>query len=105
MRSTEFIRAVADESARQWEGSDLSPGQRLEMVKIAHHLRGCRSCRRDFDILMESATDLSGVSLGTWVCDRAYIWRHDTVRGCVREGVELRCRSCRAGCEMRGVVR
>lgn len=105
MKATEFIRAVTDESVRQWAGSDLSPERRLEMVKIAHHLRGCRSCKKDFDILMESATDLSGVSLGTWVCDRAYIWRHNTVRGCVHDGVELRCRYCRDGCEMRGAAR
>jgi len=32
-------------------------------------------------------------------------WEGCPMRGCVREGVELRCRSCRAGCEMRGVVR
>jgi len=105
MKATEFIRAVADESIRSWTGSDLPPERRLEMVKIAHHLRGCYSCRKEFDVLMESTTDLSGVPLDGWVCDRTYIWRHNTVRGCMQEGVELRCRYCRAGCDMRGVVR
>ncbi len=105
MKATEFIRVVAYESARQWAGSDLPPERQLEMEKLAHHLRGCYSCRKDFDVLTRSAKDLSDVSLDGWVCDRTYIWRRNTVRGCVQDGVELRCRYCRAGCDMRGVVR
>jgi len=70
MKAVEFIRDVTDESTRLWAGPDLPPERRFEMKKLAHHLRGCYSCRKDFDVLMESTTDLSGISLDDWVCDR-----------------------------------